>query len=521
MAGTRQAVHRELVNLHAFARKFARHRVAEAAFGIMIFHRDDGVICIFRRRENFFFAERLDAVSIHDGNVNSFRLQNVRRFQRLEQRDARCDHGRFIAVTQNFRAADGELFVVAVNHRRLRTRSAEEANALVRRHLFQQFFRGDGFRRIQHRAADNRAHHGQIFQRHLRRAVFADADADVRADEFHIRGRNSRDANLVCGARKKCRERRDERNVAARRKPNGDGHKVLFRDETFGESVRELFEKLFRVGGIFRVAVHRDDALIGFTNADERGTVSFARGNLITKLVADGGIACRRGEVRRGQSGRRGNCNAETRLRVRRKFRDGLRGLVFAQRFAVPAFFVLDERNARALVSLGDDGQRTFVEAHAAQDFHDLFHVVAVVERFHAPAERFKPLHINIDVMAEHRRLALAETVRVHDRDEIAQLVKAREVRRLPDRAFRDFAVTEQNVGVVIQLVLPRRERHADADAETLAERTRRHIREREARRGMAFEIIAELAQLQKFRDGNKTIFRPRGVEQGSGVAFG
>ena len=112
--------------------------------------------------------------------------------------------------------------------------------------------------------------------------------------------------------------------------------------------------------------------------------------------------------------------------------------------------------------------------------------------------------------MTEHRCLTLAKAICINNRNEVAQLVKAREVRRFPDRAFRDFAVAQQNVSAVIQLVLFCRERHADTDAETLAERTRRHIRKREARRGMTFEIISELAQFQKFGDGNKTIFRPR-----------
>ena len=52
-----------------------------------------------------------------------------------------------------------------------------------------------------HDAPGNGAHHGQIFQSHLRRAVLADAHADVRAGEFEVRLRNARDANLVERAR--------------------------------------------------------------------------------------------------------------------------------------------------------------------------------------------------------------------------------------------------------------------------------------------------------------------------------
>ena len=146
---------------------------------------------------------------------------------------------------------------------------------------------------------------------------------------------------------------------------------------------------------------------------------------------------------------------------------------------------------------------------------------MTVVERFDAPAEGLKTFHINADVMTEHRRLTLAETVRVHDRDEIAQLVKAREVRGFPNGTFGDFTVTEENVSVVIELVLLGRKGHADADAETLTERTGRHIGECEARRRMTFKVVAELAEFQQFRNRDKTIFRPRGVEQRRGVSFG
>ena len=47
-AGTRQAVHGQLVDFDAVRAEFARDRVAQAAFGIMIFHRDDGVAGLLR-----------------------------------------------------------------------------------------------------------------------------------------------------------------------------------------------------------------------------------------------------------------------------------------------------------------------------------------------------------------------------------------------------------------------------------------------------------------------------------------
>ncbi len=114
----------------------------------------------------------------------------------------------------------------------------------------------------------------------------------------------------------------------------------------------------------------------------------------------------------------------------------------------------------------------------------DNFLDVVAVNVFHAPAERFKTVAINFDVMAERRGFALAETVRVHDGDQIIQFVNARERRGFPNGAFGDFAVAEQDVSVVIQLVQPRGERHADADAQDPG-RANRSPRPQTRRRGV------------------------------------
>ena len=122
--------------------------------------------------------------------------------------------------------------------------------------------------------------------------------------------------------------------------------------------------------------------------------------------------------------------------------------------------------------------------------------------------------------MAERGFLALTEAIDVDDRDEVVQLVSARERRGFPDAAFGAFAVAEQDVGVVIKLIETRIQRHADADAQSLSQRTAGDIDERQARCGMSFEIVAEFAQFGQFADRHNTVFRPSRVEQGRGMAF-
>ena len=209
--------------------------------------------------------------------------------------------------------------------------------------MFDEFLRTDRVARIQHRAADNRAHHRQVFQPHLRRTVLADADADVRAGEFQVRLRNARDADLIVSAREETGERGCKWHLAARAEADGHTNHVLLGNETFGEPLGEFLHEFFRVGGILCIAVHRDDALVRLAHARERIAISFARGNRITGLVADRRVAGGRGVVGSGQLIRRGNGDAGSRFCTRLEFGDGLDSFLLAQRFAVPAVPVLQK----------------------------------------------------------------------------------------------------------------------------------------------------------------------------------
>src|ERR1700744_2439954 len=64
-------------------------------------------------------------------------------------------------------------------------------------------------------------------------------------------------------------------------------------------------------------------------------------------------------------------------------------------------------------------------------------------------------------------------------------------------------------------------QRHANPNAKALTQRTGGDIGKREARGGVTFEVIAELAELQEFSHRDKAVFSPNSVNQRSGVAFG
>ena len=97
---------------------------------------------------------------------------------------------------------------------------------------------------------------------------------------------------------------------------------------------------------------------------------------------------------------------------------------------------------------------------------------------------------------------------------EIIQLIDAGERCCFPNGAFGAFAVAEEDVGAIIQLVEPRAQGHAHTDAKALAKRTGRNIHERKPRRGMTFEVAGQLAKREQMFAREKPEFSPGRIKQ-------
>ena len=186
----------------------------------------------------------------------------------------------------------------------------------------------------------------------------------------------------------------------------------------------------------------------------------------------------------------------------------------------MPPFLVLQEGDAGAFHGLGQDDQRLRAQAHRGQHFGDFLKVMAV-NFLRAPAEGLEAPLVGAKVAAQRRGLALAEPVDIHNRNEVVQVVDARQRCRFPHRAFGAFAVAEQDIGPVVQIVHLRAQRHADPHGQSLAQRAGRHVHKRQARRRMAFEVAAELAELEQIFHGKQPGLRPGRIQQGRRVAFG
>jgi hypothetical protein len=118
----------------------------------------------------------------------------------------------------------------------------------------------------------------------------------------------------------------------------------------------------------------------------------------------------------------------------------------------VPAFFVLDKRDPGAFIGLGEHHQRLVAQADRRKHFDDFINVVPV-DFLCAPAEGFEPLFVNVQVVAESGGLALAEPIDVDDGHQVVQLIDSGQGSGLPHSAFGAFAVPEQDIGAVIQVV--------------------------------------------------------------------
>ena len=211
---------------------------------------------------------------------------------------------------------------------------------------------------------------------------------------------------------------------------------------------------------------------------------------------------------------------ADARLGGGPQFGDGAGGFFLREGFAVPAFFVLEEGDASALKGLGEDNQGLGAQADGSEDLEDFLGIVPI-DFLGAPAEGLEAFFVGVEVVAQGGRLALAETVDIHDGDEVVQLMMAGQGSGFPDRAFGAFPIAEQDVCAVVQAVQAGAQGHADPDAEPLAERAGRYVHKGQARRRMPLEVGPELAELEEVLGGEKTGLGPGGVKQRGGMAFG
>ena len=450
----------------AVRRERFHHGGAEAALGVVVLDDDELSLGGFHRLAQRLHVDRLDRVEVDHPGRDLLRRQLVGGGEAVVQRHAGADERDLVlgALAHDLGAADLEGLVGPVDGRVGAARRAHVDDAGGVGHHAHELGRLVGVAWVEHCRAVDRAHRGQVLERHLRRPVLADLDACVRADQPDVGLRDARHADEVVGAAEEGGEGRRERLVAAHAHPHRGRHQLLLGDPHLEEPIGVRLGELVGVSRVRDLAVHGDD--LGHRAQGDQGiAVGLARGDLVVLLV-DRQRDHRLGHdpLRRAR-GRLGLGGLDLEVADPAELLDRALGHVRRQRLAVPAVLVLDLGEALALDRLGDDHRRLAGRGEGLSvGAVDRRHVVAVdhdreaAERLHAPA-------VHVQGPAVLGLAALAEPVDVEDRGEVGQLVVPRLVEGLPDRALGQLGVAAQRPDVVGELVeVLARQRDADRD---------------------------------------------------------
>ena len=214
-------------------------------------------------------------------------VELVGRGQAGVQGDARPDQGHLVTVAgaEHLGATDRERLARVVEHRVGTAGRAHVDDAVAIGHGLDERRRAGGVARVQDRGALHRAHHGQVLQGHLGRAVGTNLNARVRSDQADARLRDGGHPDEVISAGEEGREGGGERPVAAHADADGGRDQLLLGDVhlevPFGILLRELVGK----GGVADLAVHRDDVAAG-ADRGQRVAVGLAGRDLVPDGVA-------------------------------------------------------------------------------------------------------------------------------------------------------------------------------------------------------------------------------------------
>ena len=188
----------------------------------------------------------------------------------------------------------------------------------------------------------------------------------------------------------------------------------------------------------------------------------------------------------------------------------------------MPAVLVLDGRYALSLQRPRDDDRRSPCRRdRATERVVDRLDVVPV-DLDRVPTECLCACEIGVEIPADHRLAALAEPVHVDDRRQVVELEVRGVLEGLPHGALGHLAVTAEHPDARGQpLEVFRRECHADADRQSLSERSGRDVDPRDARGRVALEHAPVRAVVEDLLVGDDTRGPVDRVQQRGRVALG
>jgi hypothetical protein len=279
---------------------------------------------------------------------------------------------------------------------------------------------------------------GEVLEAHLRRAVFADRHAGVRAAQPDVRAADGGHAHEVVGARQERRKGRDERLPAAPLHSDRGRDHLLLGDEHLEIALAVRRPEDLAVSGVRDLAVERDHVAVRVPQRLQSLAVRLARRDLLADVVARWFGARRRREAVR-PCALVGLHHSYLQVARPTELRD--RMLRILERLAVLIRQVLDRLDAAALERPRHDrGRNASGELGLPEGRVDRLDVVSV-DRYGPPAECARPLDVAVEIPAVHRLARLTEPIDVDDRHEVAELLVRSVLERLPHRALRHLAV--------------------------------------------------------------------------------
>ena len=471
-------------------------RGPEAALGMVVFGQDQPSPGGRGGGREGGGVDRLDRVQVDDPGADPLAGQLVGRGQAFVQGHPGPDQGHLVVIglAEHLGAADREGLRRVVQHRVGAPGGPHVRDAVEVGHGLCQRGGAGRVAGVQDGGAVDRAQHGQVLQRHLGRAVGADLDAGVRADQADVGLGDGRHPDEVVGAGEEGGEGGRERPVAARAEAHRGRHQLLLGDEHLEVALGIGLGELVGEGRVAHLAVHGHHVGTG-TDRRQRVAVGLAGGYLLAEVVGrqlDLGRAVGAGRVARGRIIRYRAPDEQVTFAA--ELDDGAFGHLRRERLAVPAFLVFHLGEAAALERPGQDDRRLLPAevSGLGQGPVDRGDVVPVDDE-RPGAERGHAATVGLGVPFVLGGAALAEPVDVDDGDQVGQLVVRGLVQGFPDGPLGYLAVAAQDPDPVRQfLQVLAGQRDADAVGQALAQRAGRHVDPGQHRGGMTFQPGAQ-----------------------------
>lgn len=185
----------------------------------------------------------------------------------------------------------------------------------------------------------------------------------------------------------------------------------------------------------------------------------------------------------------------------------------------MPGLLIFYPCNSAAFEGLGDDGCGLVLSL--AEGLAQLLHAVSIHDDG-VPAKGLAALLVDVQLVLQRGRVALAQAVDIKNGDEVVQLVEAGKGHGLPHGAFRQLSVSQQAIDSVAGFVeVLAGVGHPARGPEALAQGAGGHVCESLFWDRVPVQVGADLPQVQQLCLGQVASFSPDGIQDGSCVALG